>query len=346
MRSLCSPAHWAIANISLSVAIFTAEFTPLRAQTIDGSATELWRKMPGNSFDHRFEAMGNFDVLSHAVNGGKIEIGVSSGQLLAPKTELLRWIDDAVAAVEGYYGKFPVPQLTLAVLVDDGDGIHAGNERGGKLITIKLGAGSRSADFADDWHLTHEFFHLGFPDVPERYHWMEEGLSTYLEPLARARVGQLTAERVWKDMVEGMPQGLPKTGDRGLDRTPTWGRTYWGGALFWLLADVEIRERTNNRRSLDDAIRGVWSEGGDGSADWSAERVWKEGDRATGLSVLASLHEKMGEKPGDVDLPALWKRLGVVYAHGRVTFDDSAPLANVRKALTDRANLYKAGFHR
>jgi predicted metalloprotease with PDZ domain len=113
-----------------------------------------------------------------------------------------------------------------------------------------------------------------------------------------------------------------------------------------LLADVEIRERTHNRRSLDDAIRRIWSEGGDGSADWSAERVLKEGDRATGLSVLANLHEKMGEKPGDVDLPALWKRLGVVYADGRVTFDDNAPLANVRKALTDRPNLYKAGIHR
>lgn len=131
-----------------------------------------------------------------------------------------------------------------------------------------------------------------------------------------------------------------------MDRTPTWGRTYWGGALFWLLADVEIRERTDNRRSLDDAMRGVWSEGGNGSVDWSAERVLKEGDRATGLAVLASLHEKMGEKPGDVDLPALWKRLGVVYADGRVTFDETAPLATVRKALTDRANLYKTDFHR
>lgn len=287
--------------------------------------------------------MGDFDVLTHAVAGGKIEIALSSGQLSAPKTELLSWVDAAVKAVVDYYGKFPVPQLTLAVLVDDGEGIHAGNERGGKQITIRLGAGSRAADFADDWHLTHEFFHLGFPDVPERYHWMEEGLSTYLEPLARARVGQLSAERVWRDMVEGMPQGLPKAGDRGLDRTPTWGRTYWGGALFWLLADVGIREKTNNTRSLDDAIRAIWNEGGNGSADWSAERVWEEGDRATGLSVLTNLHEKTGEKPVDVDLPSLWQRLGVVYRNRRVTFDDSAPLAGVRKALTQRTNFNLSG---
>ncbi len=261
MRSFRSAGRFSIASISLLVVTFAAEFTFLHGETGNISTNETWRKMPGSSFGHRFVGTGDFDVLTHAVTGGKIEIALSSGQLSAPKTELLSWVDDAVTAVVDYYGEFPVPQLTLALLVDDGVGIHAGNERGGKQITIKLGAGSRAADFADDWHLTHEFFHLGFPDVPDRYHWMEEGLSTYLEPLARARAGQLSAERVWKDMVEGMPQGLPKSGDRGLDRTPTWGRTYWGGALSWLLADVEIRERTNNRRSLDDAIRRIWSEG-------------------------------------------------------------------------------------
>ncbi len=85
---------------------------------------------------------------------------------------------------------------------------------------------------------------------------------------------------------------------------------------------------------------------GNGSADWSAERVWQEGDRATGLSVLTNLHEKMGEKPVEVDLPALWQRLGVVYTNRRVTFDNSAPLAAVRKALTQRMNLYEPGTAR
>jgi hypothetical protein len=41
-------------------------------------------------------------------------------------------------------------------------------------------------------------------------------------------------------MVSGMPQGEPQRGDRGLDGTHTWGRTYWGGAMFCLLTDVEI----------------------------------------------------------------------------------------------------------
>ena len=268
------------------------------------------------------------------VTGGEIDVSVGPGRLPVTRPELLKWIDDATAAVTGYYGKFPVPRLRLVILLDQREGVHAGNERGGRRITIRLGSSTSGADLDDDWQLTHEFFHLGFPDVPDRYHWMEEGLSTYLEPIARARAGHLSPERVWQDMVHGMPRGLPEAGDRGLDRTPTWGRTYWGGALFWLLADVRIREQTGNRHSLDDAIRAIWSEGGDGAADWPAERVLREGDRATGVSVLEDLHRQLGDKPVDIDLPALWKRLGVIYRNRRLSFDNGAPLAAIRVAMT------------
>ena len=85
---------------------------------------------------------------------------------------------------------------------------------------------------------------------------MEEGLATYVEPLGRARTGLIAVEQVWSELLDGLPKGLPGAGDRGLDRTPTWGRTYWGGALFWFLADVEIRRRTSGRRGLD-ALRAI-----------------------------------------------------------------------------------------
>ena len=36
-----------------------------------------------------------------------------------------------------------------------------------------------------------------------------------------------------------------------------WAMTYWGGALFCLLADVEIREKTGNARAHDDALPAI-----------------------------------------------------------------------------------------
>jgi hypothetical protein len=204
---------------------------------------------------------------------------------------------------------------------------------------VRLARRATRAELADDWVMTHELCHLGFPSLADRHHWMEEGLATYVEPIGRVRTGGLAAEKLWGDLVAGLPNGLPLKGDRGLDNTPTWGRTYWGGALFWLLADVEIRQRTDNAKGLEHALRGIVAAGGTIDANWSVEQVIAAGDRATGVPVLRELYDRMKDRPEPVDLDALWKRLGVSLKGGKVLFDDAAPLAAVRRAIaqgTDR----------
>ena len=159
--------------------------------------------------------------------------------------------------------------------------------------------------------MTHEMVHLAFPSVAEAHHWIEEGSATYVEPVARARAGDLTPEKVWGDLVDGLPQGLPGPADRGLDFTPTWGRTYWGGALFCLLADIEIRKRTGNRKGLEDALRAILAAGGTVETEWPLAKALHIGDDATGVPVLSELYEKMKASPFPVDLNALWKEMGV-----------------------------------
>jgi hypothetical protein len=56
-------------------------------------------------------------------------------------------------------------------------------------------------------------------------------------------------------------------------------------------------------------------------------------DKAVGLTVLSNLYREMGTKPGAVDLNDLWRRLGIGRARGRVVYDNSAPLAEVRRAI-------------
>jgi hypothetical protein len=184
-----------------------------------------------------------------------------------------------------------------------------------------------------DWRLTHEMVHLAFPNLTSDDAWAEEGLATYVEPVARARLGTLSEDNVWWDLIEGLPQGLPKPGDRGLHGTEEWGRTYWGGALFWLLADIEIRERTSHRRGLSDALAGVLEAGGNIRARWDLPRTLAIGDRAVAVSVLSDLYKQYATAPGTVDLASLWVRLGVRRVRNQVVYDDSAPLANVRRAI-------------
>jgi predicted metalloprotease with PDZ domain len=176
--------------------------------------------------------------------------------------------------------------------------------------------------------------HLAFPSVPERHHWLEEGLATYVESIAQARAGLLTREQVWRDFLVGLPKGQPQSGDRGLDGTPTWGRTYWGGALFYLRADLLIRQRTGNRLGLEHSLRAILAAGGSIDRDWTIDQVLDVGDQAVGLPVLRELYEEMGSRPVMVDLGELWQQLGIKRQGNMVIFDDRAPLASIRDAIT------------
>ncbi len=135
-----------------------------------------------------------------------------------PSMEMVRWVKSAAESVTAYFGRFPVPQLLIRITPFKGRGVRNGRtfgDRGGR-ITIRVGDETSPAELASDWMLTHEMVHLAFPSVDENHHWIEEGIATYVEPIARIRAGHLTAEQMWLELVRDMPQGLPQAGDRGL----------------------------------------------------------------------------------------------------------------------------------
>jgi hypothetical protein len=177
--------------------------------------------------------------------------------------------------------------------------------------------------------------HTAFPSLGDDQHWMEEGQATYIEPVARVMAGELDPPQIWHDMVRDMPKGEPQAGDEGLNRTHTWGRTYWGGALFCLVADVEIRRETQNRKGLQDALRAVVNAGGTIDHDWPLEQALAIGDRATGTKVLTRMYTEWKDKPVAVNLPRLWEELGIrSRPDGAVEFVSTAPLAGIREAIT------------
>jgi len=254
-----------------------------------------------------------------------------------PEARVLAWAAKSMAAVKGFYGRPPIPHVLILVRAARGDEVGSGSTMGfsGASVVVNVGAETTDAAFAKDWVLVHELVHTALPDLPEEQHWLEEGLATYVEPLARYRAGELTAEDVWGEWATRMKLGEPEDGDLGLDKTHTWGRTYWGGALFCLAADVAIRTQTQGKAALEDALRAIVDAGGNISVSWPTERVLAVGDAATGTTVLRDTYEKLAKTAAPVDLGTMWHRLGVV-PHGSqtVTFDDSAELAWVRKLMT------------
>lgn len=270
------------------------------------------------------------------VAGGQIDITFPDESLQVTTDNLLDWVKSAATAVSEYYGKFPVEHLTLRIRGGNGSGIRHGMTypRGGGLILISVGSEATVEDLKTDWTLTHEMTHLAFPNMADEHHWIEEGLATYVEPVARAQVGNLSVNEVWRQFIRDMPKGEPDPGDEGLDKTHTWGRTYWGGAIFCLVADVQIRERTQNRKGLQDALRGILEHGGRITQDWDIERALAIGDKSTGTDVLEKLYHQMADKASPVDLPQLWQRLGLSLQGGNVVMNDKAPDAAIRCAIT------------
>jgi hypothetical protein len=270
------------------------------------------------------------------VTGGTIHVAFAPGDIALPKEKIFDWIRASARAVSTYYGRFPVSSLRLLIVPVDGARVRGGTTWGyrGAAIRLPFGRDSSEADLKRDWVIVHEMVHTALPDLDDRYNWLSEGLAVYVEPIARVQAGDLTAAEIWQAMMRDMPKGLPQAGDQGLDNTDTWGRKYWGGAMFCLLADIEIRKRTGNRLGLQDAMRGVLAAGGNHEQDWPIDRVLSTADKAVGVDVLTHLHDQMGPKPVSPDLAALWRDLGLKAQGESLEFDDAAPLAAIRAAIT------------
>ena len=250
--------------------------------------------------------------------------------------ELLSWVKTSATTVANYYGHFPVPHLTLKIRSTSGSGVRHGvtYPKDGGLILISVGSDADVAATKEDWVLVHEMIHLAFPSMEDDQHWIEEGISTYVEPVARARYRRHVNKRSLGGLCPRHAQRRARAGRPRLDNTHTWGRTYWGGAIFCLLADVRIRERTKNRKGLEDALRGINRGGGNINQDWDIGKTLAMGDKATGTTVLRDLYHEMRDKPDPIDLDQLWTKLGISMKDGSVAFNDKAPEANIRKAIT------------
>jgi hypothetical protein len=279
------------------------------------------------------------DPAGITVGGAQIDVVIAEGHLDLSRAEIMAWISTAADAVTAYFGRFPVARYRLVIEPVPGrKGVVSGTTwaAGGAHSRIHLGEHASASDLERDWIMTHEMIHTAFPDQEPSHHWIEEGIATYVEPLARSWIGHYPPAKVWADLVHGLPNGLPQRGDRGLDHTPTWGRTYWGGALFCLLADIQIRERSGGRRGLVDALRGILAAGGNDQVDWPIERAFLEGDKAVGVPVLEELYKTMKADPVPTDLDAIWRGLGIEMRHGTLSLDEHAPRAEIRRAISAR----------
>ncbi len=269
--------------------------------------------------------------------GPGLEVVLLGAPLAMGDAAVLAWVKDAATCVAHLYGAFPAQATIFVIPVRGADEVVFGRvmSLAGGSVALLFGTETKPASEHTDWVVVHELSHLGTASLVGEAHWLEEGLATYYEPVLRERAGWMTEAELWKHFSDQMPRGEPQAGRA---TRPGGARRHrldlLGGALFCMLADLEIRRASHGSRSLDDAMRAVHDRLGDATHSTRLVDFLRVGDEATGTRALADVNARFATAGERVDLEATWRSLGVaVAADGSVVLHDDAPMAAVRRAI-------------
>jgi predicted metalloprotease with PDZ domain len=284
-----------------------------------------------------YTAIGAMRKIRVPVADASLDVVMLGAPLAMGDQAAADWVRGGASCVAGLFRRFPVDATVFVVPVRGADEVVFGRvlSLAGASVALLFGADTRVASAHDDWVAVHELFHLGTPSFMGEGHWLEEGLATYYEPILRERAGWMAEPELWRHFVNQMPRGLRKGGTApSIEERSDIDSTYWGGALFALLADVGIRQESRGTRALDDALREILARVGDATHEARVQDFLRAGDDATRTSVLSRLHASYAVRGEPVDLDALWRSLGIDLGKGgTVSLRDDAPLSSVRKAI-------------
>lgn len=245
---------------------------------------QAWAVPLGESNDYAdgesiYAALRRTHATRLEIGGGRLDVALVGDIAGVDQQRVMSWVRQSAVAVSTYFGRFPVQRAGLLLVAEPGERIHTGTTFGyaGSAIRVHVGRSAGEAAFREDWILVHEMTHLALPRLPARNLWLQEGNATYVEPIARAQARQLDVATVWRWAYRGLPQGQARPGTGGLDGTDDHGRIYWGGAAYWLLADIAIRQRTTGRMGVQVALRAINRASGGNGALWTADRLVASG---------------------------------------------------------------------
>jgi hypothetical protein len=113
-------------------------------------------------------------------------------------------------------------------------------------------------------------------------------------------------------------------------------KIYWSGAALALLADVELRERSGGRESLDHVLEALEQCCLPASRRWSGPELFRKLDTFLETPVFMPLYRRYADTPGFPDVGPALDKLGVRRVNGEIRLVEDAELAAVREAISCR----------
>jgi predicted metalloprotease with PDZ domain len=161
-------------------------------------------------------------------------------------------------------------------------------------------------------------------ETPTHNLYVAEGFTTYYGNLVAERGGAITRDEYFKVLAEGLvvDRGNPGIKVKSLEdhswdwwlptKVPylTYRTNYTRGSLVALVLDLSIREATGGKRSLDDAMRGLYQRTGARATGYTDAELREAlaGDGAPGMDTQL---DAMVKAPGSLDVAASLATIGV-----------------------------------
>lgn len=206
------------------------------------------------------------DVLTHAQQ--RIQIQYKSPLANDQRALMIAWLQRVSDALLTVYGEWPKDSFDITI--QNGSSIDSpvpwGQVTRGNpdnvLLVVNANAGLE--ELVGDWTAFHELSHLLIPYQGQGDNWFSEGLATYYQNIIQARAGLLSETGMWNKLAAGFERGRKQNQwsqfdlaevSENMRKYREFMRVHWSGAHYWLTADLQIRQLSKNKTTLDSLLK-------------------------------------------------------------------------------------------
>ena len=297
-----------------------------------------WQKLPDSINNFRLGnqpqewgysiLIGDFDRKIKNI-GTDSYLDIASVHHLENRDKIIEWLQNVANGLDRYIGSYPTKQ-TQIILISKTK--YKSSPVPWARLTRGLGYGIQFVvvptheieDFYKEITAAHEFSHQLLPKVHSDDIWLSEGLATYLQYVLLAQSGDMSSKDVWSNIYKGFQRG--EDGTRKLNRESLKQTTrlrkekgrkgrsmrlYWSGTLYFLMADVALREKSNGKLGLNDLLRKLNGCCLDEAKVWSGSELVKQLDKLADKSIFTPLYVEFSNGIKFPEYEQIFDRLGV-----------------------------------
>ena len=298
--------------------LFVMNGTGSQSIRVNFKAPDVWKVStvwdPAENGKHSYK-VGNYQELSESMifvgeheqlrfqrEGFELLLALGGKEIIAKKKEY----ENLASGVLDYYielmGGVPNPSpenpFHRALVIINPSEQPDGEVIGNSISILESNQPDPMAQMISRFVYAHELFHLwngkSFFPSDQRCEWFKEGVTNYYTLKALNHVGVLNEESFFA-LLNGFfykryatdPGVGSLSMTQGEEKHDHWGLVYSGGLFAGISQDIIIRKATNNEHSLDDLMRGLFSDLGGTNESYSLEDLQNNLEQLSGTEQAA-----------------------------------------------------------